>query len=148
MAFRPSGGAPRHAAAGQNDEQIASGGSLIDTTEETLMPARTHSITDFGHHDLLLPDCVLTGHVVFDQARNLLKLRHPLEGDEVLNVDLTREGYVAFPGELFLKDWSEHSGLCGALVDAGIVERLETLSVGPFDSRAYRVRVLTEAVAR
>lgn len=104
------------------------------------------AVLDFGHHDLLLEDFVLTGRVTYDPRRQLLELHGP-DGDvEVLNTDLRTEGYLCFPGEVTLKDWSEHNGLCQALVDAGLVMRTETLVVGPFSSRAYRVLVLTPEV--
>lgn len=74
---------------------------------------------DFGHHDLLLPDFILTGTITFDRARQLLEL-HGTGGDsEVLNLDATAEGHLCFPDELIIKDWSEPSGLTSALVDAG-----------------------------
>lgn len=122
---------------------------LVATTEETTVPitAPTNTI-DFGHHDLLLSDFVLSGQVTFDRARQLLTISEPTGDSEVLNMDATAEGYVCFPDELVIKDWSEHSGLTSALVDAGIVMRTETIAVGPFDSRAYRVVVLDPEVAR
>lgn len=112
-----------------------------------ITPAPATTI-DFGHHDLLLPDFVLSGRVVFDRGRQLLELHEPTGDSEVLNTDLTLHGYVTFPDELLIRDWSEHSGLCGALVTAGIVMRTETLRIPPFDSRAYRVLVLDPEAAR
>lgn len=111
-------------------------------------PIAPSTLIDFGRHDLLLSEIVLTGRVAFDRARQLLTLTEPSGDAEVLNVDLTLEGYVTFPDELIIRDWSEHSGLTSALVDAGIVMRTETLRIGPFDSRAYRVLVLDPEVAR
>lgn len=67
----------------------------------------------------------------------------PAEGDEWLSTDLTASAHAARPGESFVKDWSEHSGLAAALASAGIVEILESLDVGLFGSRAYRVCVVT-----
>src|SRR5699024_12701177 len=63
-----------------------------------------------------------------------------------LSTDLSVYGYVAEPGQVFIKDWSEHAGLADALVLARVVSPLESLRVGPFSSRAYRVRVLDEVV--
>ena len=111
-------------------------------------PIAPTTTIDFGHRDLLLSEIVLSGRVAFDRARQLLTITEPSGEAEVLNVDLTLEGYVTFPDELFIRDWSEHSGLCAALVDAGIVMRTETLRIGPFDSRAYRVLVLDPEAAR
>lgn len=67
--------------------------------------------------------------------------------DEVLSTSLRAYGYIEFPGEVFIKDWSEHSGLAAALVDAGAGEITETLTVGPFDSRAYRFQLAPEVLA-
>lgn len=113
------------------------------------IPSSAPAVIDFDHHDLLLEDFVLAGRVTYDRRRQLLELHDPEGGTEVLNTDLRSEGYICFPDELILKDWSEHSGLCQALVDAGVVMRTESLRVGPFDSRAYRCLVLDpEVVAR
>ena len=43
-------------------------------------------------------------------------------------------------------DWTEHEGLADALVMAGVVMTVESVRVGPFSSRAYRVLVLTPEV--
>ena len=106
------------------------------------------AVIDFGHHDLLLPDFVLTGRITYDRRRQLLELHGPDSDSEVLNTDLRTEGYLCFPDEVILKDWSEHSGLCQALVDAGVVMRTESLRVGPFASRAYRCLVLDPEAVR
>lgn len=112
------------------------------------MPITQAAVIDYGHHDLLLSDIVLSGRVTFDRRRQLLEIRD-VDGDsEVLNADMTMHGYVCFPDELLIRDWSEHSGLTSALVDAGIVMRTETLRIGPFSSRAYRVIVLDPEAAR
>ena len=47
------------------------------------------------------------------------------------------------PDEAVVKDWSEHSGLARALAEAGVVELLDAIAVGPFAATAHRVRVLT-----
>ena len=61
--------------------------------------------------------------------------------DEVLSIDLSEYGYVPGPDEVFVKDWSEHHGFAAALQAAGVVEIVGEVLVGPFMSRAYRVRV-------
>lgn len=66
--------------------------------------------------------------------------------DEVLSVDLSEYGYVPGPGEIFMKDWSEHQGFAAALQAAGVVEIVGQVSVGPFVSKAYRVRVVRGAL--
>lgn len=102
--------------------------------------------TTFPGTTLFLPDGVMSGTITYEARTQQLSIAYEDGGTEVLSIDLTLDGYMSAPGECFIKDWSEHSGLCEALVDAGIVMRVETLQIGPFDSRAYRVLVLTEAV--
>lgn len=109
-------------------------------------PITPVDVIDFGHHDLLLPDFVLTGHLTYDRRRGLLELHGPDGIAEVLNTDLRAEGFIAFPDEVLVRDWSEHAGLAGALVDAGVAMRTESFQVGPFSSRAYRLQLLDPAV--
>lgn len=109
------------------------------------MSART-ATTTFPGVTLFLPDGLMTGTVTYDAGTSQLAITYEDRQVEVLSIDLTLEGYVAAPGEAFIKDWSEHSGLTGALVDAGLVMRTETVEVGPFSSRAYRVLVLSPEV--
>lgn len=47
-----------------------------------------------------------------------------------------------------MKDWSEHEGLAGALIDAGVAMRLESVQVGPWNSQAYRLLILDPELAR
>ena len=94
---------------------------------------------------LVLPHVTLTGHIRHDRGAGTLDLLDE-QGAERLSTDLSVYGYVAEPGQVFIKDWSEHAGLADALVLAGVVSPLESLRVGPFSSRAYRVRVLDEVV--
>lgn len=89
------------------------------------------------------PQLSISGDVLYDPERCALVHHDPAEGDEWLSIDLTASGHVARPGECFVKDWSEHSGFAAALASAGIVEILESVDVGPFGSRAYRVCVVT-----
>lgn len=46
-------------------------------------------------------------------------------------------GITAEPGQVCVKDWSEHAGLAQSLIDAGVATAYATASVGPFDSRVY-----------
>lgn len=109
------------------------------------MSART-ATTTFPGVTLFLPDGVMAGTLTYEARTQQLTITYEDGETEVLSMDLTLEGYLAAPGECLIKDWSEHSGLCQALVDAGVVMRVETLSVGPFSSRAYRVLVLDPEV--
>lgn len=94
---------------------------------------------------LVLPHITLTGHIRHDRGAGTLDLLDE-EGVERLSTDLSVYGCVAGMGEVFIKDWSEHAGLADALAIAGVVAPLESLRVGPFSSRAYRVRVLDAVV--
>lgn len=84
----------------------------------------------------------LTGRIEHDPAQNALGVLFPGGDSEVLTVDLLASGYVAFPGEVFVRDYSEHSGLPAALVAAGVCAEVEKLSIGPFGSDVSRMRVI------
>lgn len=102
-----------------------------------IAPATT---VQYGYRTLRLPEFDLEGYLTYDARRGALTLTDHHGEVEVLSVDLWAEGYVAAPGEILVRDWSEHAGLAGALVDAGVAMRTETLVVGPLASRAYRLR--------
>lgn len=63
------------------------------------------------------------------------------EGPERFSTNLQCYGLVAAPGCVFVKDWSEHSGLAAALQEAGLVRIVRNVEVGPFASTAYEVEV-------
>ncbi len=99
--------------------------------------------------ELALPHVALTGVLSYNPARaSLIVADHETGEAEVLSVDLTVYGYVALPGEVFVKDWSEHSGLAATLEAAGIAREVQTLRVGPFRSTAYRMELLPQAEGR
>lgn len=85
----------------------------------------------------------LTGRIEHDPTQNMLEMLFSDGDSEILTVDLLASGYVAFPGEIFVRDYSEHFGLPAALVAAGICEEVEEISIGPFGSRVARMRMLT-----
>lgn len=100
------------------------------------------SMTTYTNVLLRLGDVQLSGTISYDHRTQRLEITYP-DGDlEVLSIDLLLQGYIAFPGEAFVKDWSERGGLTDALAMAGIVAPVECIEVGPFRSRAYRVPVL------
>ena len=84
----------------------------------------------------------LTGCIEHDPAQHALEMLFPDGDSEMLTVDLLASGYVAYPGEVFVRDYSEHSGLPAALVAAGVCGEVEKLSVGPFSSSVSRMRVI------
>lgn len=110
------------------------------------MFALTSATTTFPRVALHLPEMTLTGDIVYDPRRRVLELRDPEEGSDVLSLDMSYYGYVTGPGEVWIKDWTEHEGLADALVMAGVVMTVESVRIGPFSSRAYRVLVLTPEV--
>src|SRR5699024_1733248 len=89
------------------------------------------------------PQFEMTGPLEYDTDSGLLVHLDEVTGDEeVLSTDLGAYGLVCAPGEAYIKDWSEHSGFTRALAAAGVIEVLDEIAVGPFASRANRVRVL------
>ena len=77
-----------------------------------------------------------------DPAQHALLALDPATGEsEVLTTRLP--DFPLLPDEAVVKDWSEHSGLARALTEAGVVELVDAIAVGPFASTAHRVRVLT-----
>lgn len=97
----------------------------IQTTDETTV--------DFGGR---------TYHGVLDyDPTNAMLVMFEAEGSERLSTNLQCYGLVAAPGCVFVKDWSEHSGLAAALQEAGLVRIVRNVEVGPFASTAYKVEV-------
>ena len=88
----------------------------------------------------------LGGYVAYDQPRNLLYFITD-EGSEVLNVNLEAYGLVTPPGYVWIKDWSEHTGVTVQLISLGAVLYEESALVGPFRSAAHLVRVAPQQTA-
>jgi len=61
---------------------------------------------------------------------------------ERISTNLFGYGLVAELGTVFIKDWSENRGLTQSLVEAGVVKIIDTVYVGPFKSRAYKVQII------
>ena len=88
------------------------------------------------------------GEIRYDSRQHALVLVDPATAEEeVLTVNLLGSGYVAEPGELFVKDWSEHSGLAAALVAARVATHVESFQVRPHGATAHRLRIIDEADA-
>ncbi|MFD8609493.1 hypothetical protein [Streptomyces sp. NPDC059631] len=95
-----------------------------------------HDVTvDFG--------CIeLTGVLVHDDELRVLILKSAEGGTaEPISTSLAGYGLTPEPGNVFIKDWSEHSGLTARLERAGLVKPVRELTVGPFNSPAYEVQV-------
>lgn len=82
----------------------------------------------------------LTGSLHHDDAQRALTLLTD-EGPERVSVNLEAYGLIPRPGRVFIKDWSEHTGLTARLAEAGLVEIIGSVVVGPFSSTAYEVEV-------
>lgn len=90
----------------------------------------------------------LIGRIEYDPGQHALAIIDPTTGEEeVLTVDLLSSGYVAFPGEVFVKEWSGHTGLAQALVHNRIAEIVEPVRVGPHAQTAYRLRIREHPLA-
>ncbi|MFB7918940.1 hypothetical protein [Streptomyces sp. NPDC056061] len=97
-------------------------------------PSEKNDVTiDFG-------PIKLTGSLLHDDAQRSLVL-DTVEGVEPISVKLDAYSITPGPGNVFIKDWSEHSGLTARLTAAGLVKPVRTLVVGPFQSTAYEVQV-------
>ncbi|MFF8902526.1 hypothetical protein ACF082_34215 [Streptomyces lydicus] len=94
-----------------------------------------HDVTvDFG--------CIeLTGALVHDDEVRVLELENAEGPAEPISISLQGYGLTPEPGNVFIKDWSEHSGLTARLERAGLVKPVHALNVGPFGSTAYEVQV-------
>ncbi|MFF4410144.1 hypothetical protein [Streptomyces sp. NPDC001404] len=93
-----------------------------------------HDVTvDFGGIEL-------TGVLVHDDENRVLELELD-EGPEPISISLQGYGLMPEPGSVFIKDWSEHSGLTARLAQAGLVKPVHALTVGPFNSPVYEVQV-------
>ncbi|UJW28796.1 hypothetical protein L3Q67_26410 [Saccharothrix sp. AJ9571] len=81
-----------------------------------------------------------TGSLVHDDERRLLMLLTD-EGSECISVNLARYGLIPRPGNVFIKNWSEHAGLTACLERDGLVMPVRTVTVGAFASTAYEVEI-------
>jgi len=52
------------------------------------------------------------------------------------NITVPAEGHV------YIKGYAEHEGLCEALVKLGVVEAVQEITLGPYDTKATLVKVL------
>jgi ABC-type antimicrobial peptide transport system ATPase subunit len=84
------------------------------------------------------------GAILHDPQRQVLMLDDPEEPDQIISVRLDAYGLVPNDDNttVFIKDWSENTGLTASLVVAGAVEIVREVIVGPHYVRAYEVRIL------
>lgn len=61
---------------------------------------------------------------------------------EVISTNLSAWGIHPAPGNAFIKDYSEHEGLAESLVGAGVLDIVGEVTFGPYDLRAYEVRLV------
>ncbi|MFJ2662641.1 hypothetical protein [Arthrobacter koreensis] len=88
------------------------------------------------------PAVTISGEVIYlSDQKALLLLDKETGAPERLSINLEGYGLLPRPGNVFIKDWSEGSGVTESLVDSGLVEIVQTHTVGPFDTTAYEVKV-------
>lgn len=76
------------------------------------------------------------------QIANLLEL--DTEDDEMperLSLQMTHFGINDIPGHVWIKDWTEHSGVTQSLVDAGVGEVNHSHVVNQQGSKAFRLKL-------
>jgi hypothetical protein len=86
----------------------------------------------------------LVGTVLHEPATGLLVL-DTRDGEPEERLSISLAAYEIFPDacdEVFVKDWSEGEGVAQSLIDAGLAEFVGEHVVGPFSSRAVRLRIL------
>lgn len=81
----------------------------------------------------------LTGTLVYDSYEVFALETN--EGNEYLSTNLDEYGYLKGAGQVYIKDWSEHTGLAADLESKGLVRILDSVKVGSFGSTAYLVEV-------
>lgn len=86
----------------------------------------------------------IVGTVLHDPATGLLVLdTGDGQPEEYLSISLAAYGIAReADDEVFVKDWSEGRGVAQSLIDAGLAEPVGEHLVGPFLSRAVRLRIL------
>lgn len=77
-----------------------------------------------------------------DEQRALVLHPYDEPVPEVVSVNLQAYGLLAPKGHVYIKDWSEGEGVADSLEAAGAVQKISQVRVGPFDSRAWLVKVL------
>lgn len=90
----------------------------------------------------------LTGDIQYDPEQHALLLADESSPAEVISTNLGVYGLEPREDTVFIRDWSEHTGLTTSLVAAGVVDVVRAINVGPFRSRAYEVRVLSAVAQR
>jgi hypothetical protein len=86
----------------------------------------------------------LVGAVLHDPTTGLLIL-DTCDGEPEEHLSISLATYGLLPeadDEVFVKDWSEGEGIAQSLIDAGLAEIVGEHLVGPFSSRAVRLRIL------
>lgn len=81
-----------------------------------------------------------------DGQEALLFAPHTGEPAWALSTNLLGHGIIAPEGHVYVKDYSEHKGLCAQLVEAGVVEVVDEVIFGPYDTHAFLVRVNDDAL--
>ena len=86
------------------------------------------------------PTNTITGELVYDTSYRMLML-HNEEGVEYLSTNLDADGFIAEPGQAWIKDWSEHTGVAQQLINANVADEVRRVTVGPFRAEAICIDV-------
>ncbi len=88
-----------------------------------------------------LESTTLVGDVLFDPEQELLLVDQEGYPVEFLNTDLSVYGLFATEDSVWIKGWSEHSGLAQALENAGVISITRSVTVGPFSLPAFQAKI-------
>lgn len=129
--------------------------SLSHTMDEHHLIHRLHQENTVSLQPALIPDVsltlaepdsiigpiTLTGDVHYD-PEHASAYMVTAEGYEDLSVSLSAYGCTPREGHIFVKDWSEHTGLAQAMETAGIAEIVDPIeNIGPFNLKAYEMKM-------
>lgn len=105
------------------------------TTETPITVAKDTAVS--------FPSIIINGDVMYFKEQNALVLiDDETGGPERLSVNLAGYGLTPRPGHVFIKDWSEGTGVAASLSEAGVIEIVGSETVGPFACTAYEARVI------
>ena len=87
------------------------------------------------------------GDIVYDADRHYVGFNSHEDPIERVVTNLAAYGLFPQADTVFIKDWSEHQGVTQSLVDAGLAEIVREVFVGPYETRAYELRIIVPATA-
>lgn len=103
----------------------------------TFVTLRPDFTLHFGDADHVFS---MTGSLVYDLTYRQLILVNE-EGSEHLSITLEEYGYITEPHHVWIKDWSEHTGIAQQLIDANVAKQIKTTTVGPHQATAVYLEI-------